>query len=77
MVHHAEDATEKLIFVMSPSKTLYVALKERSRFHHSSFLSGGPALAAGAIQVRHSMRPWLGLTGAPVSSLCCCQLRTL
>ena len=41
VVHHAEDATEKLIFVMSPSKTLYVALKERSRFHHSSFLSGG------------------------------------
>jgi hypothetical protein len=54
VVHHVGEDKEKLIFVMSPSYKLYVAPKERSRFHHSSFLSGGPALAAGAFQVWRS-----------------------
>eukprot|EP00123_Amoebidium_parasiticum_P016502 comp23462_c0_seq1/m.39187 comp23462_c0_seq1/g.39187 ORF comp23462_c0_seq1/g.39187 comp23462_c0_seq1/m.39187 type:complete len:280 (-) comp23462_c0_seq1:256-1095(-) len=39
------------IFVMDPQGTLYVAPKQRGNFHHSSFLAGGPTLAAGRLTV--------------------------
>lgn len=39
----------KWIFVLSTTKTLYVGIKEKGSFQHSSFLSGGAALAAGRI----------------------------
>ncbi|KAL8546598.1 hypothetical protein ACS0TY_006353 [Phlomoides rotata] len=39
----------KWIFVLSTSKTLYVAKKKKGSFQHSSFLAGGATLAAGRI----------------------------
>ncbi|KAI3683458.1 hypothetical protein L1987_83961 [Smallanthus sonchifolius] len=39
----------KSIFVLSTTKTLYVGIKKKGSFQHSSFLSGGAALAAGRI----------------------------
>ncbi|KAI7729186.1 hypothetical protein M8C21_025860, partial [Ambrosia artemisiifolia] len=39
----------KWIFVLSTTKTLYVGIKKKGSFQHSSFLSGGAALAAGRI----------------------------
>ncbi|XP_071690289.1 IQ domain-containing protein IQM2-like [Rutidosis leptorrhynchoides] len=39
----------KWIFVLSTTKTLYVGIKKKGFFQHSSFLSGGAALAAGRI----------------------------
>jgi hypothetical protein len=35
------------IFVMSPNRTVYSASHNVGQFHHSSFLAGGPVLAAG------------------------------
>mmetsp|Transcript_11919 Transcript_11919/g.22760 ORF Transcript_11919/g.22760 Transcript_11919/m.22760 type:complete len:623 (+) Transcript_11919:237-2105(+) len=51
VVDYPAESVDKLIFVMSPGHLLYIALKSRGRFHHSSFLAGGPALAAGAMKV--------------------------
>lgn len=45
----AKDA--KWIFVLSTSKTLYVGLKKKGTFQHSSFLAGGATLAAGRLVV--------------------------
>ncbi|KAJ9558759.1 hypothetical protein OSB04_013373 [Centaurea solstitialis] len=39
----------KWIFVLSATKTLYVGIKKKGSFQHSSFLSGGATLAAGRI----------------------------
>nr|XP_043610896.1 IQ domain-containing protein IQM2-like [Erigeron canadensis] len=39
----------KWIFVLSTTKTLYVGVKKKGSFQHSSFLSGGATLAAGRI----------------------------
>ncbi|KAG8371757.1 hypothetical protein BUALT_Bualt13G0121500 [Buddleja alternifolia] len=39
----------KWIFVLSTSRTLYVAKKKKGSFQHSSFLAGGATLAAGRI----------------------------
>ncbi|KAI3676915.1 hypothetical protein L1987_86530 [Smallanthus sonchifolius] len=39
----------KWIFVLSTTKTLYVGIKKKGSFQHSSFLSGGATLAAGRI----------------------------
>ncbi|KAG0485521.1 hypothetical protein HPP92_009600 [Vanilla planifolia] len=41
----------KWIFVLSTSKSLYVGLKEKGKFQHSSFLAGGAASAAGRLVV--------------------------
>ncbi|KAK9058544.1 hypothetical protein SSX86_023386 [Deinandra increscens subsp. villosa] len=41
--------SDKWIFVLSTTKTLYVGIKKKGFFQHSSFLSGGAALAAGRI----------------------------
>ncbi|XP_027066542.1 IQ domain-containing protein IQM6 [Coffea arabica] len=44
-----EDA--KWIFVLSVSKVLYVGLKKKGTFQHSSFLAGGATLSAGRLVV--------------------------
>ena len=46
-----EKAVGKLTFVLAPDDTLYVAEKTRGHFHHSSFLSGSVATAAGSMVV--------------------------
>ncbi|URE35931.1 IQ calmodulin-binding motif, partial [Musa troglodytarum] len=39
----------KWIFVLSTSRALYVGQKRKGNFHHSSFLAGGAATAAGRL----------------------------
>lgn len=39
----------KWIFVLSASRSLYVAQKKKGQFQHSSFLSGGTTTAAGRL----------------------------
>ena len=39
------------IFVISPEKVLYAGETRKDKFHHSSFLAGGPVLGAGEIRV--------------------------
>ncbi|KAM0013785.1 putative IQ domain-containing protein IQM [Helianthus debilis subsp. tardiflorus] len=39
----------KWIFVLSTSRTLYVGMKKKGLFQHSSFLAGGATLAAGRL----------------------------
>lgn len=39
----------KWIFVLSTSRTLYVGVKKKGLFQHSSFLAGGATLAAGRL----------------------------
>lgn len=39
----------KWIFVLSVSKILYVGMKQKGTFQHSSFLAGGAALSAGRL----------------------------
>ena len=41
----------KWIFVLSTTKTLYVAQKIKGKFQHSSFLAGGATLSAGRLIV--------------------------
>ena len=41
----------KWIFVLSTFKTLYVGLKNKGTFQHSSFLAGGAILCAGRLEV--------------------------
>ncbi|WCJ34102.1 calmodulin-binding family protein [Euphorbia peplus] len=41
----------KWIFVLSTSKTLYVGMKVKGNFQHSSFLAGGATLSAGRLVV--------------------------
>jgi len=41
----------KWIFVLSVSKILYVGMKKKGNFQHSSFLAGGATLSAGRIVV--------------------------
>lgn len=43
------------IYVLSPEKVLYVAQKEKGHFHHSSFLAGGAAIAAGKLVVSNGV----------------------
>ena len=42
----------KWIFVLSASRKLYVGKKQKGLFQHSSFLSGGAAIAAGRLVAR-------------------------
>ncbi|KAM3324944.1 IQ domain-containing protein IQM3 [Capsicum chacoense] len=55
---------EKWIFVMSTSRRLYAGVKKKGMFHHSSFLAGGAALAAGRLVVQDgtvkSISPYSG-----------------
>ncbi|KAF2320064.1 hypothetical protein GH714_022851 [Hevea brasiliensis] len=54
----------KWIFVMSTSKRLYAGEKKKGIFHHSSFLAGAAALAAGRLTVENgilkSISPCMG-----------------
>ncbi|GAA0142984.1 hypothetical protein LIER_03765 [Lithospermum erythrorhizon] len=43
--------SSKWIFVLSSSKVLYVGMKRKGTFQHSSFLAGGATLAAGRLVV--------------------------
>jgi len=43
---------EKWIYIVDPKGAFFVAKKVRGRFHHSSFLSGGPAKAAGNLTIQ-------------------------
>ncbi|XP_020590630.1 IQ domain-containing protein IQM2-like [Phalaenopsis equestris] len=45
----------KWIFVLSTSKNLYVGLKKKGRFQHSSFLAGGATSAAGRLVVKNGV----------------------
>lgn len=39
----------EVIYVVNAQQEFFVGIKKLSEFHHSSFLAGGPALAAGTI----------------------------
>jgi len=58
---HVHTATEgesqpsKWIYVVDPSGRLYIAKKVKGRFHHSSFLAGGTAKAAGNLTVHRGV----------------------
>lgn len=41
----------RLMYILSPSGTLYIGEKVKGRFHHSSFLSGAPCMGAGYVDV--------------------------
>ena len=43
------DERSKWIFVLSTTRALYVGRKQKGRFQHSSFLSGGATTAAGRL----------------------------
>ncbi|MCD7449320.1 hypothetical protein HAX54_051260 [Datura stramonium] len=45
----AEDT--KWIFVLSVSKDLYIGMKQKGSFQHSSFLAGGATLSAGRLEI--------------------------
>ncbi|KAK6941974.1 hypothetical protein RJ641_027351 [Dillenia turbinata] len=45
----------KWIFVLSTSKTLYVAQKRKGTFQHSSFLAGGATLSAGRVVIEQGV----------------------
>ena len=46
-----ETGDAKWIFVLSTSKILYVGMKKKGTFQHSSFLAGGATIAAGRLVV--------------------------
>ncbi|KHG25217.1 Alpha-latrocrustotoxin-Lt1a [Gossypium arboreum] len=51
-VHTNEETGDaKWIFVLSTSKILYVGVKKKGTFQHSSFLAGGATIAAGRLVV--------------------------
>ncbi|KAK6945418.1 hypothetical protein RJ641_026520 [Dillenia turbinata] len=45
----------KWIFVLSTSKTLYIAQKRKGVFQHSSFLAGGATLSAGRLEIEQGV----------------------
>eukprot|EP00128_Syssomonas_multiformis_P016107 Colp12_sorted_trinity150504_noHs@30293 len=45
----SKDESDRWIFVFSPEGKMYVGLKEKGRFHHSSFLSGASVTTAGRL----------------------------
>ncbi|GMJ07135.1 hypothetical protein like AT3G13600 [Hibiscus trionum] len=52
LLHATEDnSSAKWIFVLSTSKILYVGVKKKGTFQHSSFLAGGATIAAGRLVV--------------------------
>ncbi|KAJ7980575.1 IQ domain-containing protein [Quillaja saponaria] len=55
LLHTTEEGDAKWIFVLSTSKTLYVAKKKKGTFQHSSFLAGGATSAAGRLVVEHGV----------------------
>lgn len=56
VLHTAEGLNDaKWIFVLSTSKTLYVGLKMKGTFQHSSFLAGAATLSAGRLVVENGV----------------------
>ncbi|CAK7342201.1 unnamed protein product [Dovyalis caffra] len=56
LLHTTEGPKDaKWIFVLSTSKTLYVGLKIKGTFQHSSFLAGGATLSAGRLVVEDGL----------------------
>ncbi|KAE9610436.1 hypothetical protein Lal_00006750 [Lupinus albus] len=55
ILHTGEDEHAKWIFVLSTSKTLFVAKKKKGSFQHSSFLAGGATSSAGRLVVEHGV----------------------
>ncbi|KHG01584.1 Pentatricopeptide repeat-containing, mitochondrial -like protein [Gossypium arboreum] len=52
LLHTTEETDDtKWIFVLSTSKVLYVGVKKKGTFQHSSFLAGGVTIAAGRLIV--------------------------
>ncbi|XP_038993923.1 IQ domain-containing protein IQM2-like [Hibiscus syriacus] len=52
LLHSIEETGDaKWIFVLSASKILYVGVKKKGTFQHSSFLAGGATIAAGRLVV--------------------------
>ncbi|XWS73429.1 hypothetical protein CRYUN_Cryun02cG0127500 [Craigia yunnanensis] len=52
LLHTTEETGDaKWIFVLSTSKILYVGMKKKGTFQHSSFLAGGATIAAGRLVV--------------------------
>ncbi|KAK8545108.1 hypothetical protein V6N13_066416 [Hibiscus sabdariffa] len=52
LLHTIEETGDaKWIFVLSTSKILYVGVKKKGTFQHSSFLAGGATIAAGRLVV--------------------------
>lgn len=54
-VHTNTSEGSKWIFVLSPSRILYVAEKEKGQFQHSSFLAGGSTIASGRMVVNNGV----------------------
>jgi hypothetical protein len=50
LINSTEEA--KSIFVLSTTRNLYVGIKKKGLFQHSSFLSGGATTAAGRLVAR-------------------------
>ncbi|KAE8660330.1 TBP-associated factor 7 isoform 1 [Hibiscus syriacus] len=50
-----ENSDSKWIFVLSTSKVLYVGMKKKGTFQHSSFLAGGATIAAGRLVVENGV----------------------
>ena len=55
------------IFVLSPANELYVLpskiVSENKNIHHSSFLNGGPVLAAGEFDIKGAQIIWSNASG--------------
>ncbi|XWS52389.1 hypothetical protein CRYUN_Cryun11dG0066500 [Craigia yunnanensis] len=52
LLHTTKETSDaKWIFVLSTSKILYVGMKKKGTFQHSSFLAGGATIAAGRLVV--------------------------
>ncbi|KAG1701823.1 hypothetical protein DVH05_010315 [Phytophthora capsici] len=49
------DERSKWIFVLDISGRMYLGRKRKGRFHHSSFVSGAPILAAGKIIIKNGI----------------------
>ncbi|XP_028772236.1 IQ domain-containing protein IQM2-like [Neltuma alba] len=52
---NGEGGHAKWIFVLSTSKSLYVGMKKKGSFQHSSFLAGGATSAAGRLIVEYGV----------------------
>lgn len=42
----------KWIFVLSTSMVLYIGMKQKGKFQHSSFLAGGATISAGRVVIK-------------------------
>ncbi|KAI9916071.1 hypothetical protein PsorP6_007013 [Peronosclerospora sorghi] len=49
------DERSKWIFVLDLAGRMYLSRKRKGKFHHSSFVSGAPILAAGKIIIKHGV----------------------